>query len=231
MKKIKNKILISAKHLRHRARPANVPRRFLHKDVPYFSQWASRELNQKIYEREFKTEDDPRWKESGASTKEEYVAWSWNSCGMACLKMLLAHRDSSAPTLVELGKKCAEYGGYTMPLEKSEGLIYAPFVKFVDKEFNLRGKVVSPMVAQDIIEQLGKSNYVIASVSPLIRQPSSIPKIKGGHLVLMLGYDLDKQELYLHNPSGSLPEAQEYAAISLKDFDKFFGNRGIVIET
>ncbi|MFZ1250289.1 MAG: hypothetical protein WAR37_02480 [Candidatus Microsaccharimonas sp.] len=58
---------------------------------------------------------------------------------------------------------------------------------------------------------------------------SDNPNKKGGHLVLVLGYDLDKRLLYLYNPSGFETYTQEYASISFKDFKKFFGGRGIVI--
>ncbi len=35
---------------------------------------------------------DPSWQASGAHSIEEYVAWASHVCGMACLKMILAHR-------------------------------------------------------------------------------------------------------------------------------------------
>lgn len=175
--------------------------------------------------------DDPNWKLSGAKSKEEYVSWSWNGCGMACLKMVLAHKQHKTVPLVRLGKKCAKYGGYVMPLEESSGLLYAPFSNFVLQEFGLKAKVVAPMVRQEIINELTNGNYVIASVNSSIRHPASHPKTRGGHLVLVLGYDLNKKELYFHNPSGDTHKTQEYAAIGFGDFKKFFGNRGIIIET
>ena len=55
------------------------------------------------------------------------------------------------------------------------------------------------------------------------------PKTKGGHLVLMLGYDIDKKLFYFHNPSGFKKETQEYASISFSDFKKFFGYKGIIV--
>lgn len=231
MRRLRNKALISTRKLIYSRRSLNVPQRYLHKDVQYFSQWESANLNKKILKKEIKAEDDPHWARSGAKSRQEYTLWSWNGCGMACLKMILAQEGKGMLPLVKLGKKCAEYGGYIYPLETSVGLLYKPFIKFVEKEFDLKGKILNPMVIEDIIKALGNGDYVIAGVSPEIREPDKKPKLKGGHLVLMLGYDLNKKELYLHNPSGLSNATQNYAVISFDKFKKFFSNRGIVIET
>lgn len=205
-------------------------RRFVHSDVPYFSQWESPELVAQILNGVIKAEDDPKWRGSGASSKAEYAAWSWAGCGMACLKMILAHHNKVTIPLVTLGQTCAQYGGYDTPLEQSVGLKYAPFVTFVKAEFGLSAKAVPALPLMQIVSELARGNYVIASVSPAIRDVMSRPTTKGGHLVVILGYDLDKQEFYLHNPSGNSVESQKYAKVSFKDFKKFFGMQGIVVK-
>lgn len=149
---------------------------------------------------------------------------------MACTKMILAHRIGRVIPIVELGKQCAEYGGYTMPLNNSVGLYYKPYIVFVEKELQWKAKIVQGMTFQELMYEFGKGNYVIAGVSPQIRYPQSKPKVKSGHLVLMLGYDRTKQEFYLHNPSGISKETQEYAVVKFSDFKKFFSGRGIVIQ-
>jgi len=92
-----------AKSVKHSVRPFSAVDHFVHKDVPYFCRWESRELAKRILEKQINTDDDPNWR----------------------------------------------------------------------------------------------------------------PKIKGGHLVLMVGYDKTKQEFYLHNPSGISRETQEYAAVKV----------------
>lgn len=148
---------------------------------------------------------------------------------MACTKMILAHRTGKVVPIVELGKKCAKYGGYVMPLKTSIGLYYKPYIAFVAKEFGWKAKVVQGATLQELMHELGKGNYVIAGVSAQIRHPQSTPKTKGGHLVLLVGYDKSKQEFYLHNPSGISKETQEYAVVKFDDFKKFFSGRGIVV--
>jgi hypothetical protein len=230
MRHLKNRTLLGLKRLKHTIISTNVPKRFVHENVPYFSQWESRELNGRILEKKINAADDPKWKLSGAKTKEEYVSWSWAACGITCLKMLLAKQTGVVHPIVTLGKKCVEYGGYALPLEKSNGLVYDPFVRFIKQEFHLDAKVISSMTQQEVINALAGGSFVIASVNPAIRHSEGdTPQRKGGHLILMLGYDLDKKEFYFHNPSGESRKNQEYAAISFKDFQKFFANRGIVI--
>jgi hypothetical protein len=74
----------------------------------------------------------PKMASSGAKTIEEYVQWAGNLCGMACLKMILATRTGRAIPMLELSRKCTEYGGYTVsPTGQIKGLIYAPFVRFI----------------------------------------------------------------------------------------------------
>lgn len=230
MTNIKGDLLKSSRRLKHFIKPSSIPASFIHENIPYFCQWESRDLAKKILTKQITTDDDPRWKSSGAKTKKEYAAWSWSACGMACTKMVLAYRTGKTVPIVELGKKCAEYGGYTMPIESSVGLLYKPYVKFVAQEFGWNSKIVEGMDQKEVMYALGKGDFVIASVSPLIRNPKNSPTTKGGHLVLMTGYDKSKEEFYLHNPSGTSKGTQEYAAVSFRDFKKFFSGRGIVIQ-
>src|SRR3989338_258315 len=64
----------------------------VYKNVPYFSQWESKDLVNDIINKKISAKDDPLWKKSGAKNKKEYELWSWNGCGMACFKMILAYK-------------------------------------------------------------------------------------------------------------------------------------------
>lgn len=225
----KQTVRVVAKHARRAFKKQPVPSKFMHRGVPYFSQWESPELVEKILTGQLSSIDDPNWKRSGARTKDEYAAWSASGCGMACTKMLVSHWLGREVPLVELGKKCAEYGGYTLPVEDSIGLVYGPYETFAEEELGLNAQAVVPLLIREIIEDVAAGRFVIASVSPRIRHVADRPKKKGGHLVLILGYDLNKGLLYFHNPSGFVKETQQYASISLRDFKKFFGARGIVV--
>lgn len=229
MRALKQQFKKQLKRLQYAVFPRHTPNSFRHNNVPYFAQWESKELVNDIISKKIKAEDDPKWRSSGAKTKQEYALWSRNGCGMACTKMMLAHRNGVVKPLVELGKQCATFGGYRFPLDSSPGLYYKPYVTFLEKAWGISATVKSGLILPEIMHELAQGNYIIASVNAQIRDPRSTPKHRGGHLVLLLGYDKTKQELYLHNPSGNTPSSQTYAAISFADFQKFFSERGIII--
>ena len=228
MRQLKRKIILHAKHLRIGLQRKAHKSHFIHQKLPYFSQWESRNLVEKIVTKQIEAKDDPHWKESGAKNTEEYTAWSWNCCGMACLKMILAHKQHRVVPLVTLGKQCLKYNGYKLPLEDHPGLYYKPFVHFIKEKYGLNGKAVSALTLNEIKQVLSDGGYAIVSVTHEIRFPTKSPTKRGGHLVLLFGYDDEKQVVYLHNPSG-FKKSQEKVSISYSQFKKFFDNKGIII--
>jgi len=194
--------------------------------IPYFAQWESPNLIEKIINKKVSAKSDPNWRNSGAKTKEEYELWSWNSCGMACFKMILFYLLKKNVPIVTLGKKCLEYGGYKGT--KLEGLYYYPFLEFIKKEYNLSGKVISPMTIFDIANEMKKGSIIIASVSHLIRDETKTGE-KGGHLVLITGINTKNKTITLHNPSGIDLKTQENFKTTMDNFEKHFAYRGIVV--
>ncbi|RJQ27708.1 hypothetical protein C4577_00740 [Candidatus Parcubacteria bacterium] len=230
---IKDYIFYLLKELREKIYYLNYKpreRKLIIKNVPYFSQWESRELVRDIIDGKISAQNDPLWSNSGAKNKSEYELWSWNACGMACLKMVLMYKFKKNYLIVELGKGCEKFGGYVKRgKDVLDGLYYKPFIRFAKEKFNLDVKVASPMVMADVIKEMERGNFVITSVSYEIRNPTNTISFRGGHLVLVVGYDFDNQTLYVHNPSGTSKNTQEYAKISFPDFNKLFAYRGIVI--
>jgi hypothetical protein len=231
MKKAVNNLFSMAKNLQYSAKNKSIPNAYLINDVPYYSQWESPQLVEGILTGKVDAKKDPNWKSSGAKDKEEYALWSANACGMTCTKMILAKELGKTVPIVELANKSLTYGVYKLPLNDSVGLLYAPYVTFLSSEFGVKATIARPLTINQIVHELCMDNYVVASVSPKIRNVSDIPPSKGGHLVLILGYDLLKKELYFHNPSGFKPETQHYAVISFDDFKKFFSGRGIIVKS
>jgi len=124
--------------------------------------------------------EDPKWASSGAKTIEEYVHWAGNLCGMACLKMILATRTGCAIPMLELSRKCTEYGGYTVsPTGQIKGLIYAPFVRFIREEYCVDAEVVTGITADGIARVFQEAEFLIASVYDSIRWPDREPVSKG----------------------------------------------------
>ena len=196
--------------------------------VPFFSQWETSDMTMDVLAEgaEVALRRDPLWQRSGAETVEEYAVWAANICGMACLKMILATRGEIVPT-IELARRCTGYGGYVVTEGSIKGLIYAPFVSFVQEVFGLQAEVMTNVATSDIPAILARSRFFIASVSSSIRWPERQPPSKGGHLVLVTA--ASDEAFRFHNPSGHTSATQENAELAAADFDRFFANRGIAV--
>lgn len=158
---------------------------------------------------------------------------------MACLKMILFKGFNKEYKTVGLGKGCERYGGYKVHIESFnkgeyltsiEGLFYKGFCKYIEKEFGLNGKIKNLLTINEICLAIGNGKDVIASVSPRIRNKEDSVVKKGGHLVLITGYDLINKKISIHNPSGYFRKSQEDYWLTFKEFNKFFANRGIIIK-
>lgn len=201
------------------------------RQVPYFSQWETSDLTARILDQGVETalRQDPLWRSSGASCIDEYAAWAWNICGMACLKMILADRTGIIWPTIKLAKRCAAYGGYVFEPETTviKGLIYAPFVEFVAKEFGLEAKIITGLATGALPEQLNTADFFLASVHSSIRSPNGHPPAKGGHLVLVTASS--DTNVVFHNPSGFDPETQMNVQMDLSLFGRYFAGRGIAV--
>jgi hypothetical protein len=171
--------------------------------------------------------DDVNWARSGARDRAEYIEWANHVCGMACLRMVLSHRDGEAPSLLELARRSLPYGAYVREGERIKGLIYAPFVDYVREQFALESEVRVGIEPEDLPQVLSQRRYFIASVHPGIRRPEQTPPQRGGHLVLVTAVEADC--VTFHNPSGDSPATRQQVTLPLSSFGRFFAGRGIAI--
>ena len=195
--------------------------------VPYVCQWATPELAADLIAGRLTLADDANWALSGAHDRAEYIEWANHVCGMACLKMVLSHRDGDAPPLLELARRSLPYGAYVREGDRIKGLIYAPFVDFVREQFALEAEVQVDIEAQALPQLLAQRRYFMASVHPGIRWPEQTPPQRGGHLVLITA--AEAQSVTFHNPSGDRPQSRQQVTLPLGSFARFFAGRGIAI--
>ncbi|MFJ2743778.1 C39 family peptidase [Streptomyces sp. NPDC087440] len=198
--------------------------------VPYFSQWATPELAESIVTHQLPATDDPLWQAYGAASPQEYDWWSWRLCGMACLRMCLAHWELPVPTAMELAAGCVEAGAYVRRADGGlDGLIYAPFARHVEATWpRLTAESRPGLPASAIRELLSRGRLLMLSVHPSVRELApTAPPARGGHLVLAVGYDA--QALLVHNPSGFHGRSQEFARIPWSDLERFYAGRGVVL--
>lgn len=193
--------------------------------IPYFSQWEDPDAAAGIIAGEISLSEVTLWRESGASSQEEFIEWANHVCGMCCLKMVLAATSGNVVPILNLTQKSLPYGAYVRDGENIKGLIYAPFVEFVRKELSLSAQVKVGISAKDIAGELENHRFFIASVHPSIRKPESLPPHKGGHLVLVTR--ADAQSVTFHNPSGHDIFSQQDVTLSVDAFSRFFAGRGI----
>jgi hypothetical protein len=197
-------------------------------DLPYFAQWESRELIRDILSGHIRARDDPLWARSGARTPGEYEFWSWRACGIACLRMMLAGTYGETPSMMELARELVDAGAYVPGSGGLRGLIYEPFAQFVGRRFGLRAQPVPQMTLDALLEKLGQGEVVVlASVSSAIRDSSTRPATRGGHLVLVLGASVG--DVILHNPSGKGVHSQAFARVPMLRFEECFASRGITV--
>jgi len=202
--------------------------------IPYVSQYASAELAERFVKNDEFLREDPKWRESGAETIDEYVFWAPKLCGMACFSMILQSLGCPTPKLVELGKQAMAAGCY-LPDPKNPkrliGLLHKPCLKFA-RQFGFEGKLLWFIGPSVVAREILKNNFVIASVNHDIRYAGAKPENKQGHLVLVHGFKIDGGKVtgfYIHNPSGFFGISQENHFVSAEDFVSCFSGRIIVL--
>lgn len=199
----------------------------VHEDVPVYTQYMSPGLIETIAYGGVDPADDPQWRLSGARTRQEYGRWCRHACGMACLQMVLHHRDGNAKPLLELLHQCRAYGGYVDDGDGNvKGLIYAPFAAYVRAEHGLDAQVHPRLALDDLGVLLADGWLIMASVHKEIRRPDRPAPGAGGHLVLVTGHTGDT--VHLANPSGHTPQSRS-AQLPRRVFASFFGGRGIAV--
>lgn len=195
--------------------------------IPYYSSYGSPELILEFADGRRRLDEDPRWRRTGAASPEEYALWARSGCGMACLQMLLSAHFLEVPSLVELGTKCEAYGGYRRAGSRVEGLFYAPFVDYCGREFGLKARVMAPLSTEGMLDCVSNGEAVLASVNKGIREPETVPLVRGGHLVLVIA--ARGTSLCFHNPSGHSSGSQAGVWMTSHRFDTFFAGRGIAV--
>jgi hypothetical protein len=194
-----------------------------HLGVPYRSQWAGLGCNAAVVGGADPCTTGPWW-ETGFTDADAYRFWSGKVCGLACLESALDHWRRSRPDRATLLGEALEHGVYVRRDDGGvDGLIYAPFLRWIVARFGIAGEVHTETSLRDLASTVGPRSFAIASVSPGIRWPDRPNERRGGHLVLITGRDGDR--VWFHNPSGF----EENSTLPLDVMDRFFAGRGMTI--
>lgn len=226
-----NRIGDEVKNFRHelRARTAPIPGAVLY-EVPYLSQFARAAHAEPIMKREWNAVDDLYWADTGAITPERYAAWALAACGMAVTAMALKYFKGFEVRFVDLAEDALQ-GGVYVEDEKGIGpMLYREFAMWVVK-YGLQADVYSRLSLAGIRLALSEGKLPMVSVNPNIRGYNTSPADrKGGHLVLIVGYDTVRKEFCIHNPSGfeSLGTQQNHR-MSEEVFARYYAGRGLAV--
>jgi hypothetical protein len=199
--------------------------------VRVVTQYASADLIEAVVYRGHPPADDPQWRSTGAVSRDDYATWCGHICGMACLAMVLGHRDSDdRPSLFALLRQGLPYGTYQVGGDgRIRGLFYAPFADYIRNEHGLDGEVRAVLSSEDLVRFAAEPDaFVVASVNKEIRRPHLPAPGRGGHLVLVHDADPACGQVAFCNPSGHTPQARQ-ARLPVTRFEPFFAGRGVVV--
>ncbi len=204
-------------------------------DVPYYSQVASPELAQAIFDEGMDARLDPRWPESGAEDAEEYAYWSGRACGPACVKMCVEALGGEHLCLMDWVRAGLMRGGYLIERDSQGDPVEVGWLHRALAELvRFAGLQALPQAInlEDFPRFLEESNLLIASVSFEIGQAGAPITHQGGHLVVVHGASLRGETLeglVVNNPSGRSEELRANACIPAGRFREGYSGRCIVV--
>lgn len=212
------------------SRFSRIPKMVNH-DISYVCQFAKPEHAELSLKKELAPVDDSHWAETGAASPKRYADWAFTMCGMASTAMALSHfhKKNIKPAL--LAEDALLSGVYTENEKELSAMKYREFAKWV-KKYDLHADIYTKLSIKGIQYALAKGKLVIVSVNPNIRGYNTAPiDQKGGHLVLVTGYNLDRNIISINNPSGFVSNnTQINHELSEKQFLTYYARRGIVLE-
>ena len=179
---------------------------------------------------ELDLKDDPAWAGSGAADVDEYARWASHVCGMACLKMVLAARTGRVHPTLALARGSLPYGAYTVDGDDIKGMIYAPFVRYVEEVHGLRARACGPCNgrATGLAGRGRVLHGVGASVDPLARPAAAEERrAPGAGDARRRGRDRVPQSI--RRTGGRRPAAQADARLAPAVFDRYFAGRGVAV--
>lgn len=200
-------------------------------DVPYVCQFANPESVELSLSKKLNTLDDPDWKNTGASSPKRYAEWAFTMCGMASALMALKFfKKDPLLEVAELAEEALSNGVYEQEPTEISSMKYKPFSHWING-YGLKANIYTRLSIRGIQYALSKESLVIISVNPNIRGYNTAPENqKGGHLVLVTGYDLKQGTMSINNPSGFVScNTQINHTLPFKDFLAYYAGRGIVV--
>ncbi len=204
------------------------PKKDIQYDPPFVCQFAKPEHSELSLRKELDPKDDPHWAESGATSQDRYADWAFTMCGMASAAMALGYFHGKDLKPAEMAEDALRAGVYRNEHDGLSGMRFREFSKWISK-YDLRADVYTRLSIRGIRCALSEGKLVMVSVNPNIRGFNTAPeRQKGGHLVLVTGYNSDS--ISINNPSGFTSTAtQVNHRLSLEEFSRHYAGRGVLL--
>jgi hypothetical protein len=203
--------------------------------VPYYAQVASPNLARAIFDEGLDARLDPRWRETGAETAEEYAYWSGRACGPACVKMCVEALGGESLSLMDWVRAGLSRGGYRIEKDSQGNPVEVGWLHRALAELVRSAgfqATPQPVTLDEFPRYLQENCLLIASVTYEIGQVAAPITHKGGHLVVVVGANLRGvvlEQIFVNNPSGRSEELRANACISAGRFQEGYSGRCIVI--
>jgi hypothetical protein len=201
--------------------------------IPYYSQFASPELVEDIVNSRLNARDDPRWREFGASTPQEYEYWAWKACGIAALKMALEALGIPRRSMMDWIRDALAVGGFIFEEKvapgKPSGWLHRALADLA-RNHGFSAGCAAPVDLDYVADCIDRGLLTIASVSYELGTRGDITRNRG-HLILIHGYsrtDDGIEALHVNNPSGRSPELRRNCWIPAPRFTSGFSGRVIL---
>ncbi|HEY0010569.1 MAG TPA: C39 family peptidase [Candidatus Paceibacterota bacterium] len=197
-------------------------------DTPFVCQFAKPEHAELSLKKELSPRDDPHWADTGATSAERYAEWAFTMCGMASAAMALGYFHGKNLKPAEMAEDALKAGVYRNESDGLSGMRFREFSNWV-KKHGLKAEVYTRLSIKGIQYALSEGKLVMVSVNPNVRGYRTAPeKQKGGHLVLVTGYD--PNTISINNPSGFVSTAtQVNHRLTLEEFRHYYAGRGILL--
>jgi hypothetical protein len=198
--------------------------------IPYYSQFASPELVSEIVNHRLSARDDPRWREFGAETAEQYEYWSWKACGIASFKMAVEALGVERRPMMAWIRAGIAAGGFIhengFDRSRPSGWVHRSLADLA-RAHGLAAGCAAPVGLDYLFRCIESRLLAVASVSYELGTLGDITRDRG-HLILIHGCALadgEVEALLVNNPSGREPQLRRDCWIPAERFAAAFSGR------
>ena len=170
------------------------------------------------------------WQEEQFSSLEDGEYWTFRSCGIASLRMVLDGFGKNAERHWPMIEKGVAAGAY----KPGVGWIHWGLAKMAG-EYGIYGEALRGRTAEELKQDLDHGYPCIISAAPFFQGGKPNPHDggiygKGGHLVPCFGYETEDGELtafLVHHPSAFMEKNKPEWWVPMEDFLASFGGNYI----